>query len=361
MDVIEYLPRMRHKCGRSWREAVRACDLSSGAVNQLQQRAESAGLGWSLPTVLAVGRLRAAIPAAVWMVPDCTGRRGDAQAVQPARELGSAAAVTGVPRDAAGRMQVQPELRAVREVEGATVAGDSVGAIGRGKAVRGLRRADGSKARRGVRGAGRRRESHNLPPAPLRRAASSSRLACRNRRVQIVNAFKRRSTLTGFGGSHGRLPPVTMLHSMAPKLYKSVHGPICPSATCSSAAHPSVFGAIDGLCSATACFAAPTSISTGRLSAIRTEVSAGLMFRWITRARCVGAKLKCPLFSKAKVSGSPGGPRDGPLCCNRPLHRGQLMPKENLGGFGGQHPPSCWQAYRRWPHNAYPARFVAGA
>lgn len=45
MDEIAEVLRMRHESGRSQRELDRACGLSAGAVNQLLQRAELAGLG----------------------------------------------------------------------------------------------------------------------------------------------------------------------------------------------------------------------------------------------------------------------------------------------------------------------------
>ena len=104
------------------------------------------------------------------------------------------------------------------------------------------------------------------------------------------DALARFSTLTGSGGVQGEFPPATIRQRRAPSPYMSVQGPSCPSATCSSAAYPSVYGASDRVCFATDCFAAPKSINTGRSSGLRIKTFAGLMSRCRSPARCTCIK-----------------------------------------------------------------------
>ena len=149
MESIEEILRLHHECKRSQREIARSCGLSAGAINGLLQRAARAGLGWPLPEGLEPGQLHERL----YGTPAGGGARlrGDAQGAEPAAAPDLAAAVGGVPGGTAGRVRVQPVLRAVPAVEGAPGPGDAAGAQGRGEAVRGLRRADGAGAGSGQR------------------------------------------------------------------------------------------------------------------------------------------------------------------------------------------------------------------
>ena len=132
--------------GLSKRKIAASLGIGADGRRGCLRRAREAGVAWPLPEELTDEALEApSLSGAGRPRPRhggrCrTGRRSIASCKRPGRD--AAAAVGGAPGRASRRLRLQPVLRALPRLGGASVADHAADACGRREAVRRLRRHD---------------------------------------------------------------------------------------------------------------------------------------------------------------------------------------------------------------------------